>query len=102
VNVGYEVYRIKTQVTEQGGKVEKGFYVDKRNKLDRSKRWEQLDEDLKTDELCKITIAKCNETVASVELMVKNFGAQMDVKVIVQGIQAALDKGIRQPLSLAA
>jgi len=47
VNVGYEVYRIKTQVTEQGGRVEKGFYVDKRNKLDRSKRWEQLDEDLK-------------------------------------------------------
>jgi len=46
VNVGYEVYRIKTQVTAQGGKVEKGFYVDKRNKLDRSKRWEQLDEDL--------------------------------------------------------
>ncbi|MDQ6632797.1 MAG: DEAD/DEAH box helicase family protein, partial [Verrucomicrobiota bacterium] len=46
VNVGYEVYRIKTQVTETGGKVEKGFYVDKRNKLDRSKRWEQLDEDL--------------------------------------------------------
>ena len=46
VNVGYEVYRIKTQVTEYGGKVEKGFYVDKRNKLDRSKRWEQLDEDL--------------------------------------------------------
>jgi type I restriction enzyme R subunit len=46
VNVGYEVYRIKTQVTESGGKVEKGFYVDKRSKLDRSKRWEQLDEDL--------------------------------------------------------
>ncbi len=46
VNVGYEVYRIKTQVTELGGKVEKGFYVDKRNKLDRSRRWEQLDEDL--------------------------------------------------------
>jgi type I restriction enzyme R subunit len=46
VNVGYEVYRIKTQVTEQGGKVEKGFYVDKRSKLDRSRRWELLDEDL--------------------------------------------------------
>lgn len=46
VNVGYEVYRIRTQVTAQGGKVEKGFYVDKRSKLDRSKRWEQLDEDL--------------------------------------------------------
>ncbi len=46
VNVGYEVYRIKTQVTEQGGKVEKGYYVDRRSKLDRSRRWEQLDEDL--------------------------------------------------------
>ncbi|MFA6543174.1 MAG: type I restriction-modification enzyme R subunit C-terminal domain-containing protein [Limisphaerales bacterium] len=46
VNVGYEVYRIKTQVTEQGGKVEKGFYVDKRSKETRAVRWERLDEDL--------------------------------------------------------
>jgi hypothetical protein len=49
----------------------------------------------KTDELCKITQAKCNETIASVELMVKNLGAQMDTKAIVQSIQAALDKGIK-------
>ena len=40
VNVGYEVYRIKTQVTEQGGKVEKGFYVDRRSKETRAIRWE--------------------------------------------------------------
>jgi len=46
VNVGYEVYRIRTQVTELGGRVEKGYYVDRRSKLDRSRRWEQLDEDL--------------------------------------------------------
>jgi type I restriction enzyme R subunit len=46
VNVGYEVYRIRTQVTEQGGKVEKGFYVDKRHKETRKVRWEKLDEDL--------------------------------------------------------
>ena len=46
VNVGYEVYRIKTQVTEQGGTVEKGFYVDRRSKETRARRWEQLDEDL--------------------------------------------------------
>ncbi len=31
VNVGYEVYRIRTEVSEQGGKVEKGFYVDRRS-----------------------------------------------------------------------
>ncbi len=46
VNVGYEVYRIKTDVTERGGKVEKGFYIDKRSKETRARRWLQLDEDL--------------------------------------------------------
>ena len=46
VNVGYEVYRIRTEVTEQGGKVEKGFYVDRRSKEPRAMRWERLDEDL--------------------------------------------------------
>ena len=52
----------------------------------------------KTDELCKITQAKCDETIASVELMVKNLGAQMDTKAIVQGIKAALDKGIKDEI----
>src|SRR5579862_5285319 len=46
VNVGYDVYRIQTQVTGQGTTVEKGFFVDKRHKETRVKRWEQLDEDL--------------------------------------------------------
>jgi type I restriction enzyme R subunit len=46
VNVGYEVYRIRTDVTEKGGKVEKGFYVDRRSKETRAVRWEMLDEDL--------------------------------------------------------
>jgi type I restriction enzyme R subunit len=46
VNVGYEVYRIKTEITEQGSKVDAGFYVDKRNKLTRKTRWERLDDDL--------------------------------------------------------
>ncbi|HOO20666.1 MAG TPA: type I restriction-modification enzyme R subunit C-terminal domain-containing protein [Kiritimatiellia bacterium] len=46
VNVGYEVYRIKTAVTEAGGKVEKGFYVDRRHKETRQVRWTRLDEDL--------------------------------------------------------
>lgn len=46
VNVGYEVYRIKTEITQKGAKVEAGHYVDKRDKLDRSTRWEQLDDDL--------------------------------------------------------
>src|SRR5881396_2207592 len=46
VNVGYDVYRIRTEVTEQGGKVEKGLYVDKRHKETRRVRWQRLDDDL--------------------------------------------------------
>lgn len=49
VNVGYEVYRIKTEVTEKGGKVDAGFYIDKRDRYTRKIRWEQLDEDLEYD-----------------------------------------------------
>ncbi len=46
VNVGYDVYRIKTKITDGGGKVSAGLYVDKRSKLTRACRWEQLDEEL--------------------------------------------------------
>ena len=46
VNVRYEVYRIRTEATERGGKVEKGWLVDKRSKDTREVRWQRLDEDL--------------------------------------------------------
>ena len=46
VNVGYEVYTIQTQITQQGSKVDAGYCIDKRDKLTREKSWEQLDQDL--------------------------------------------------------
>lgn len=46
VNVDFDVYRIQTQVTEHGAKVEAGLFVDKRDRETRAKRWEKLDEDL--------------------------------------------------------
>jgi type I restriction enzyme R subunit len=49
VNVNYDVYRIRTQVGEAGGKVEAGYYVDLRDKLTRKVRWEQLDEEFAYD-----------------------------------------------------
>ena len=33
VNVGYDVYRIQTEITDKGSKVDAGFFIDKRNKL---------------------------------------------------------------------
>lgn len=46
VNVGYDVYRIKTEIAEDGSTIPPGFYVDKRDKLTRRTRWELLDEEM--------------------------------------------------------
>ncbi len=46
VNVNYDVYRIRTKITQGGSVVEAGHYVDHRERETRAVRWEQLDEDL--------------------------------------------------------
>ncbi len=46
VNVDFDVYRIRTRITEGGSKIDAGFYIDRRDRETRKKRWEQLDEDL--------------------------------------------------------
>ncbi len=49
VNVDGWVYRIRTEVTERGGQVKAGEWVDKRDRKTRDVRWEQLDGDLVYD-----------------------------------------------------
>ncbi len=46
VNVAGEVYRIRTHITEQGSRVESGYWVEKRDRRTRRSRWEELDDDL--------------------------------------------------------
>jgi len=45
VNVGYSVYLIETEITNNGAELKAKEFVDKREKLSRRKRWEQLEED---------------------------------------------------------
>ena len=49
VNVNYDVYRIRTAITEQGSKVESGYTVQVMERDTRKKRWEQLDDDFSYD-----------------------------------------------------
>jgi type I restriction enzyme R subunit len=49
VNVNYDVYRIRTAITEQGSKVEAGYSVQIQERDTRKKRWEQLDDDFSYD-----------------------------------------------------
>ncbi|MHA2230980.1 MAG: type I restriction endonuclease subunit R [Candidatus Hodarchaeales archaeon] len=47
VNVGYEVYRIRTRITKEGSTVEAGHHIDMRDKKSRAERWAvELDEEL--------------------------------------------------------
>ncbi len=46
VNVDFDVYRIRTQITEHGSTVDAGYFVDKRDRETRKVRWEKLDDDL--------------------------------------------------------
>ncbi len=45
VNVPYDVYTIETDISQKGGKIQAGWYVDRRDKLTRKTRWTLDDED---------------------------------------------------------
>ncbi|MBI3345574.1 MAG: DEAD/DEAH box helicase family protein, partial [Gammaproteobacteria bacterium] len=49
VNVNYDVYRIRTKISEAGSKVEAGYSVQIQERDTRKKRWEQLDDDFSYD-----------------------------------------------------
>ena len=47
VNVDSDIYRIRTQITEEGSSVEAGQHIDRRNRRTKTTRWaEELDDDL--------------------------------------------------------
>ncbi len=49
VNVDFDIYRIKTQISEQGSTIEAGTVVPKVDRRTRIERYEELDEDLDYD-----------------------------------------------------
>ncbi|MCZ7402264.1 MAG: DEAD/DEAH box helicase family protein [Candidatus Methanoperedens sp.] len=46
VNVGYDVYIIETEISQHGANIKAKEFVDKRERLSRKKRFEELDEDV--------------------------------------------------------
>ncbi len=45
VNVPYDVYTIETEISKNGETIKAGWFVDRRDKLTRQKRWQQEDDD---------------------------------------------------------
>lgn len=60
VNVDFDVYQIRTAITEGGSKIEVGYFVDFRDKETRRVRWEKADEEIRynADELDRRVVSK--------------------------------------------
>ncbi len=50
VNVGYYVYRIKTEITQSGSSLEAGSYIARRDRQSRRLNWDELDADVEYTE----------------------------------------------------
>jgi len=46
VNVDFDVYRIRTEITEQGGRIDSGLVTQFRDRQSRRTRWERLDDEV--------------------------------------------------------
>jgi hypothetical protein len=49
-----------------------------------------------TDEMCRAVYAKCKDTIARFDALLKNIGAQVDTQAIVAGIEDTLKKSINR------
>jgi len=60
VNVDFDLYQIRTHISEHGSTIQSGFYVDFRDKETRRIRWERADEDVRydADELDRRVVSK--------------------------------------------
>jgi type I restriction enzyme, R subunit len=60
VNVDFDVYRIRTEITERGSRIDAGMWTKFRDKQTRRSRWELLDEDLsyRAGELDRAVVAR--------------------------------------------
>ncbi len=78
VNVNYDVYRIRTAITQAGSSVNSGFYVEKRNRDTRATRWEQLDDDFAyyPDDLDRDVVA-----VDQIRTIVKTFKEKLFTEI---------------------
>ena len=93
VNVNYDVYRIKTEVTEAGAKVEKGYWLETLDKATRRKTAWQLDEDFEYD---PTELDRAVQTPDQIRTVVRTLRDKWNVDLFPQRRGVAQDAGLRQ------
>lgn len=78
VNVGYNIFRVKTEISDKGGNVEAGYTIPKIDRKTRHKIYETLDEDLeyKPDQLDR-SVTALNQIRAVLEAYKQNLFTQL-------------------------
>ncbi len=78
VNVPYEVYTIETEISKNGSVIQSGWYVDRRDKLSRAKRWQQEDEDT---EYRRNDLDKAVVNVSQIRNIIREFKSALETKI---------------------
>jgi type I restriction enzyme R subunit len=78
VNVPQDVYHIETDITQNGAVVESGWFVDRRDKLTREKRWQQEDE---TTEYNKKSINRNVVNPSQIRNVIREFRTALQTEI---------------------
>ena len=78
VNVPYDVYNIDTEISQKGDVIKAGWFIDRRDKLTREKRWQQEDEDT---EYTKNDLDKKVVNPSQIRNIIKEFKRALKTKI---------------------
>ncbi len=78
VNVPYDVYTIETQISQDGSQIKAGWFVDRRDKLTRKKRWQQEDEDTAYE---KNELDKKVVNISQIRTIIKEFKRALKTEI---------------------
>ena len=98
VNVPYDVYSIETDISQNGEVVKAGWFVDRRDKLTRQKRWQQEDEDT---EYARNDLDRKVVNVSQIRNIVKEFRRALKAEIFPNRIDENGDYEVPKTLVFA-
>jgi type I restriction enzyme R subunit len=94
VNVGYDIYRIKTKISEGGTQLDAGFDYQKRDRLTREKRWAVQDEE---QTIAKTQLDRSVVVPDQIRTVIKTFREKLFTDLFPERVARAQELGLAEP-----
>ncbi|GAB5561836.1 MAG: type I restriction-modification enzyme R subunit C-terminal domain-containing protein [Synoicihabitans sp.] len=94
VNVGYDIYRIKTKISEAGVTVKSGHQYEKRDRLTREKRWAVQDEE---QAIAKTQLDRSVVVPDQIRTVIRTFRDKLFTDLFPERPQRAKEMGLSEP-----